>query len=41
MLLSSLDDDCEELYKDAMDFCQKLSDHRKFQFKDIWDNIPL
>ncbi len=41
MLSSSLDDDCEELYKDAMDFCQKLSDHRKFQFKDIWDNIPL
>ena len=40
-LLSSLDDDCEETYKKNIDFCQRLSDHRKFQFKDIWKNIPL
>ena len=27
-----------EYYSKDLDYCQKLSDYRKFQFKDIWKN---
>ena len=28
-------------YREGIEYCQTLSDHRKFQFKDIWkDSIP-
>ena len=40
-LKSSLEDKCEDAYLKNLNFCQRLSDHRKFQFRDIWDNIPL
>ena len=40
-LKSSLNNDSEEAYMKNINFCQRLSDHRQFQFKDIWKNIPL
>tara|TARA_B110000495_G_C22857888_1_gene500236 strand:- start:146 stop:943 length:798 start_codon:yes stop_codon:yes gene_type:complete len=41
LLKVSLDmneDDIKLQYSKDLDYCQKLSDYRKFQFKDIWKN---
>lgn len=40
-LKSSLNSDSKKAYMKNINFCQRLSDHRQFQFKDIWKNIPL